>query len=96
MSALLTDATENGPGASIQLSQPVTILAHGVFDGAWVEIEMSLDDSVFVFIGMTDQDYGVFNRPGVMVLSPEGTYYVRATVHNAGPNTSLSVVANDA
>jgi hypothetical protein len=94
MATLLSSVTADTTGTGASHSGPATVFVTGVFDGAFVDVQVSADDVTYVGI---DSDYegknmGRFRSAGTVNVDARGTFYLRASLRNAGASTSISCV----
>ena len=94
MATLLNAVTANTTGTGASHTGDCTVWVRGVFDGATVCVQGADADSADNYVGL---DRGVmrqdtFRGPGSMACNGKGTYYLRASINNAGPLTNVTVV----
>ena len=88
MQTIMNQQTADGVSSSVTLAAPTTVDVFGVFDGASLVVEMSLDDINFRPVHQAQYEPGGTNVDG------KGTYYLRGRIINAGPLTVLSLVSS--
>ena len=88
MATLLNAVTTNTTGTEQEVTGPVSVQVFGTFDGAEVEIEISLNSTDFVTIGPE----GTLRAPGCVHVNAPGTIELRGIVRKAGSATSVSAI----
>ena len=90
MAILFTNQTTNGDSAKVQPGGPCTILASGVFDGAYVEYLFGATE-----LGDFDPPVGTNlngqRQPGSVNCDAQAGYWLMARLQNAGTNTNVSI-----
>jgi hypothetical protein len=94
MATLLSSVTTDSVGTGASHTGPATVYVTGVFNGAFVDVQISADDVTYVGI---DSDYagknlGRFRNAGTVNVDARGTFYLRGVVRNAGASTSITCV----
>lgn len=88
--ALLSNQTTDGTGSGVAHSDAAVVHVSGTFDGCSVSVEVSLDDTTYVKPDNTSGG-GRCDAPCAILVNHVGTYYMRASVQNAGSATDVTV-----
>jgi hypothetical protein len=90
MATLLSSVTTDSVGTGASHSGPATVYVFGTFGDAFVDIEVSPDDTNYVSVDIDGNSIGRLRGPGCFQVGGNGTYYIRASVRNASATTSIS------
>lgn len=84
MTALLSAATADTTGSSVELTAPTTVIAKGPFVGATAILQASADNSSF-------SDVGSISADGAVNVDIQGTYYLRGKLIDSKSGTSVTL-----